>query len=148
MESSYSNILKNNMLSLYYNNIDIQARKNKININIPLIQTVPVNIADTLVNTATENATETEHINTSDDFVYKKPWNKLNSIHKVIKMKEFINNMSIDDIEIKKHLQTMLIDTIKNRKLTKKNDVEYDNINGKILSIPTLQYKHNKYCVV
>jgi hypothetical protein len=137
----------NDMLTLYYKNIDAQAKKNKINITLPVIQEAPVNIADN-IETVTENVTETEQISVTDDFVYKKPWNKLNSVHKVIKIKEFINTMSIDDIEMKKHLRTQLIDMIKKKKLTKKNDVEYDHVNGKILSIPALQYKNNNYSIV
>jgi hypothetical protein len=56
--------------------------------------------------------------------------------------------MSIDDIEMKKYLRNQLIDMIKKKKLTKKNDVEYDHVNGKILSIPALQYKNNNYSIV
>lgn len=137
----------NDMMTLYYKNIDAQAKKNKINIILPIMQEAPINIADN-VETVTENITETEQISVTDDFVYKKPWNKLNSVHKVIKIKEFINTMSIDDIEMKKHLRTQLIDMIKKKKLTKKNDVEYDHVNGKILSIPALQYKNNNYSIV
>lgn len=138
--------IKNDMLNLYYKNIDIQAKKNKINVNLPKIAEEPVNIADIVDNTT--EITETEQTSITDDFVYKKPWNKLNSVHKVIKIKEFINAMSIDDIEMKKHLRTQLIDMIKKKKLTKKNDVEYDQVNGRILSIPALQYKNNNYNIV
>ena len=138
--------IKNDMLNLYYKNIDTQAKKNKINVNLPKIAEEPVNIAD-LVDNTTE-ITETEQHSITDDFVYKKPWNKLNSVHKSIKIKEFINAMSIDDIEMKKHLRNQLIDMIKKKKLTKKNDVEYDQVNGRILSIPALQYKNNNYNIV
>ncbi len=138
--------IKNDLLNLYYKNIDIQAKKNKINVNLPKIAEEPVNIADVVENTT--EITETEQTSITDDFVYKKPWNKLNSVHKVIKIKEFINAMSIDDIEMKKHLRTQLIDMIKKKKLTKKNDVEYDQVNGRILSIPALQYKNNNYNIV
>ena len=34
---------------------------------------------------------------------------------------------------------------IKNKQLTKKNEVEYDAVNGKIISIPSLKYKNNNY---
>jgi hypothetical protein len=34
---------------------------------------------------------------------------------------------------------------IKSKQLTKKNEVEYDAVNGKIISIPTLKYKHKNY---
>ncbi len=138
--------IKNDMLNLYYKNIDIQAKKNKINVTLPLIIEEPVNIADVVENTT--EITETEQTSITDDFVYKKPWNKLNSVHKAIKIKEFINAMSIDDIEMKKHLRNQLIDMIKKKKLTKKNDVEYDQVNGRILSIPALQYKNNNYNIV
>ncbi len=138
--------IKNDMLNLYYKNIDIQAKKNKINVNIPKIAEEPVNIADIVENTT--EITETEQTSITDDFVYKKPWNKLNSVHKAIKIKEFINTMTIDDIEMKKHLRNQLIDMIKKKKLTKKNDVEYDQVNGRILSIPALQYKNNNYNIV
>lgn len=139
------NIVKN-MVTMYYKNIDAQAKKNKINIILPVVEETPVNIADN-IDTITDNLTDTELISATDDFVYKKPWNKLNSVHKVIKIKEFINAMSMDDIEMKKHLRNQLIDMIKKKKLTKKNDVEYDHVNGKILSIPTLQYKNNNYSI-
>lgn len=138
--------IKNDMLNLYYKNIDTQAKKNKVNVTLPQIAEEPVNIADVVDNTT--EITETEQQSITDDFVYKKPWNKLNSVHKVIKIKEFINTMTIDDIEMKKHLRSQLIDMIKKKKLTKKNDVEYDQVNGRILSIPALQYKNNNYNIV
>ncbi len=138
--------IKNDMLNIYYKNIDTQAKKNKVNVTLPQIAEEPVNIADVVDNTT--EITETEQHSITDDFVYKKPWNKLNSVHKVIKIKEFINTMTIDDIEMKKHLRSQLIDMIKKKKLTKKNDVEYDQVNGRILSIPALQYKNNNYNIV
>jgi hypothetical protein len=142
--------IKNDMLNLYYKNIDIQAKKYKVNVILPQIAEEPVNIADVIDNTTDITETEQHSITQSitDDFVYKKPWNKLNSVHKVIKIKEFINTMTIDDIEMKKHLRSQLIDMIKKKKLTKKNDVEYDQVNGRILSIPALQYKNNNYNIV
>ena len=60
-------------------------------------------------------------------------------------MEEFVNNLSIDDLEIKKHLKSQLILMLKNKKLTKKNEVEYDATNGKVISIPSLKYKNNNY---
>jgi hypothetical protein len=60
-------------------------------------------------------------------------------------MTEFVNNLTIDDLEMKKHLKKQLVQMITEKKLTKKNDVEYDHINGRIISIPSLQYKNNNY---
>jgi hypothetical protein len=131
--------LKEKMTNLYYSNLEVQAKKNKININIPYIVTNVV-----ITDTENINLSETE-TNYSEDFVYKKPWNKLNSVHKKIKMTEFVNNLTIDDLEMKKHLKKQLVQMITEKKLTKKNDVEYDHINGRIISIPSLQYKNNNY---
>ena len=84
--------LKEKMTNLYYYNLEAQAKKNKININIPYINTpyIDTNTPHIVANTV---MTETENINLSEtetnyseDFVYKKPWNKLNSVHKKIKM--------------------------------------------------------------
>ena len=130
------------MKQLYYKNIETYAKKMKIEVNVPIMDTITSE-----QNNDIPSATETEVILT-DDYIFKKPWNKLNSIHKVIKVKEFINNINMDDIEMKKLLKNQLVDMIKNKKLTKKSDIEYDHINGKIISIPSLQFKNNKYNIV
>ncbi len=127
-------ILKQNMTLLYYKNLEIQAKKNNITIKLP-----HVTLIDNVKDTENDNVnTETETMY-SEDFVYKKPWNKLNSIHKIIKVKEFINKLDISDMEIKKHLITQFTTMIKNKQLTKKSDVEYDHISGNIISIPSLK---------
>jgi hypothetical protein len=129
--------LKQNMINIYYNNLESHAKKHKIDINLP---TSNINYDD---NTFTPTLTEEPSTETSmDDFVYKKPWNKLNIIHKKIKMEEFVNNLTIDDLEIKNLLKNQLVLMIKSKQLTKKNEVEYDAVNGKIISIPTLKYKN------
>ena len=46
---------------------------------------------------------------------------------------------------MKNNLKDKLVTMIKDRKLTKKTDINYDSINGIILSIPILQYNNNKY---
>ena len=128
-----------NMDNLYNTYIDIQAKKNKINISIPSTSTAIDDITLT-------NESDVQQIY-SDEYIYRKAWNKLNSIHKVIKIKEFITNLSSNDIEMKKTLKTKLVDMIKNKKLTKKTDVNYDMVNGNIISIPILQYVDNKYII-
>ncbi len=142
--------LQNNMKCIYYKNLEIYAKKHKIDINIPNYKMSKeiCNIVQendiTEQNTLTEALTETEG-NYTEDFVYKKPWNKMNIIHKKIKLEEFVNNLDIDDLEMKKHLKSQFVSMLKNKKLTKKNEVEYDAVNGKIISIPSLKYKNNNY---
>lgn len=137
--------IQNNIKCIYYKNLETYAKKNKIDINLPDYKKIKLTVdQEDNDNNITENNTETEG-NYSEDFVYKKPWNKMNIIHKKIKMEEFVNNLLIDDLEIKKHLKNQLVLMLKNKQLTKKNEVEYDNVNGKIISIPSLKYKNNNY---
>lgn len=142
--------LQNNIKCIYYKNLEIYAKKHKIDINLPDFKTSnnheKSEYIDTLTEQNTEVITETEGIY-SEDFVYKKPWNKVNIIHKKIKIEEFVNNLAMDDIQMKKHLKTQLVSMLKNKKLTKKNEVEYDAINGKIISIPLLNFKNSNYTI-
>ena len=103
--------LQNNIKCMYYKNLESYAKKHKIDINLPEYNINNINNDNhdydiTVTEQQTEQPadllTETEG-NYSEDFVYKKPWNKMNIIHKKIKMEEFVNNLSIDDSEIKKH---------------------------------------------
>ena len=80
----------------------------------------------------------------SEDYHYKKTWNKLNIVHKKLKLKEFVNNLETDIIN-KKELLSKLNKMLKTKKITKKNDVIYDDENGRVISIPILKHKDNKY---
>ena len=75
---------------------------------------------------------------------YKKPWTKLNNIHKILKIKEFVNNLSLNSLK-KNELIILLIDLVKNKTITKKNMVEYDEEHCKILSIDNLEITKNDY---
>lgn len=83
----------------------------------------------------------------SDDYLYQKPWTKLTAIHKIIKIKEFVNSLiikeEVDKIELKEKLVTM----IKNKLLTKKDSVLYDPVKCKVISVPLLQFKNGKYVI-
>lgn len=81
----------------------------------------------------------------ADDDLYKKPWQKLNSIHKILKVKEFVNNLKMDSEKDRIKLKDELVCLIKEKILTKKEKVKYDEVNGKIISLPNLQYKNGKY---
>ena len=81
----------------------------------------------------------------ADEYLYKKSWQKLNPIHKILKVKEFINNLKMNSEKDKIKLKDELVELIKEKVLTKKENVNYDEINGKIISLPNLQYKDGKY---
>jgi hypothetical protein len=135
--------LQHKMDILYYDYIEIQAKKNNISITLPIQSNLPEITNDEM----TVENTETE-VKFSDEYVYKKPWNKLNSIHKIIKVKEFIDTLNTNDIDMKKKLKKQLVDMIKDKKLNKKTDVNYDINNGNIVAIPIIQYKDSKYIIV
>ena len=81
-----------------------------------------------------------------EDYYYKKPWNKLNIIHKKIKIKEYINNLVLTKNK-KKILIEKLFKILKNKQLNKKNDVDYDINNGKIITITILKCKNDEYFI-
>lgn len=117
----YNNLVKNlkNDEKFFINNL-IKTLDNSINVNI---------------NNNLLTITETEK--TEDDYLYKKPWNRLNMVHKIIKIKEFINNMDIS-LENKNNLIQKMTSMIKNKKLQKVSDVEYNPELMKIISINCL----------
>lgn len=81
----------------------------------------------------------------SDEDLYKKPWTKLNAVHKILKIKEFVNNLKINSEKDRAELRDELIDLVKLKVLTKKEKVVYDESIGKIISLSDLQYKNEKY---
>jgi len=60
-------------------------------------------------------------------------------------MKEFINNLKEISTQDKEMLKEQLCQLIKDKVLSKKEKVNYDMVNGKIISLLDLQYKDNKY---
>lgn len=120
-------------------------------------QTVTNSMVCSATNSITNSATHsaTNSINLSDikinddnidNFYYKKPWNKLNIIHKKIKIKEYVNNLILTK-QKKKILVDKLINLLNNKKLNKKNDVDYDTLNGKIITITILKCKNDDYFI-
>jgi len=79
-----------------------------------------------------------------DDFHFKKPWIRLQYVHKIYKLKEFVSKLLINEEEQEK----LIIDLIKlldNKFFMKKDRVKYDKIKGIIISIPDLKYIDGKY---
>jgi len=81
----------------------------------------------------------------NDEYLYLKLWTKLSAIHKIIKIKEYVNMLLIANDKDKDELKEKLIDMVKNKTITKKDTVLYDSIKGKIISIPNLQFLNGKY---
>lgn len=102
---------------------------------------------DTFTNNISETntLTDTETIVYTDDYIYKKEWNKLHNTHKIIKLREFVNRLNINNTKEKEELKKNLISLVKEKKLTKKDSVNYNSEKGLVSSIPNLEFINNKY---
>jgi len=83
----------------------------------------------------------------NEDYLYQKPWTKLTSTHKIIKIREFVNQLLIDNENDKQSLKDTLTEMVKSKILTKKEAVNYDPVNSKVISITQLKYKSGKYLI-
>ena len=148
----------NNKLDIkYYKSIKQYLEKNNCeyewlnnHINNILTNLSDEKLSDTMTEKKKDSIINTPEIEShkqifSDEELYKKPWTKLNPIHKILKIKEFVNNLKIDSEKDRVELRDELVILIKTKILTKKEKVKYDEVNGKIISLPNLEYKNNKY---
>ena len=137
----YLNNLINGCSKSNINCENIKKKLNKLDNEVQDIQNY--SITEQKIKIATDmtdkGITETETI----DYLYLKPWSKLTQIHKVIKIKEFVNNLDISIQTEKDNLKDKLIDQIKEKKT--KNKINYDETKGRILSISNLSFENNKY---
>jgi len=113
------------------------------NINIINQPTENINITSNVTSIVTES--ETVDLQYSEDeYLYRKPWTKLNNIHKIIKIKDYLRGLDLDK-SVKKDLEKILINLIKKKILTKKDKVNYNHKEGHIISIPNLDITKGKY---
>ncbi len=149
-------IIENKLSIKYYKSLRDQLQKNNIEYDwlTNHIEFLSKQVEeDKLSDTQTEkkkdntNSSETENHKQifSDEDLYKKPWSKLNSIHKILKIKEFVNSLKINKENDRAELRDELVMLIKTKVLSKKENIKYDEVNGKIIGIPKLQYKDGKY---
>jgi len=142
-------LIKSNLNIKYYESLLYNLSQNNLNyiwLNNYYDSLVNINKTDTekIIDTHGEKNIDISNVD-SDKYLYTKSWSKLNVIHKKLKIKEFVNNLQINcDID-RTQLLDKLNELIKLKILTKKDAVNYDEINGKIISLSNLQYNNNKY---
>jgi hypothetical protein len=133
--------VKTNIEMKYYKNLNKACEK--IGLKCEFLKTHQNELITEENNNSVENQiTETDIFTEKIDYLYTKPWTKLNQIHKIIKIKEFVNNLEISNND-KEELRDKLIDMLKDKK--KKNKINYDEEKGKILTISCLLFKNGKY---
>lgn len=83
--------------------------------------------------------------NDIEKLAYSRPWNKLHEIHKIIKMKEYVDKLNLKDKRDTCELKIILEEYIKNRKLNSIKIVDYDYCNLEIKSIKGLKIDNGLY---
>ena len=147
------NSIKSNLYLLYINNLIKTCDKQNINKDILVKELEKIDNSNEIIikkNTSSNSLSNTESPTAhkfSDDYLYQKPWNKLTTIHKIIKVKEFVNQLSIKNDKDQQSIKDSLIELVKNKTLTKKDSVIYDSNKFKIISIPILKFENGKYTI-
>ena len=136
----------------YFNNLKFEVSNSKINIDHSILDNKIDNIlkkinilkANDLSNdNEVLSVTETDILSENTDYLFLKPWIKLNQTHKIIKIKEFINNLETNKND-KEIIKDTIIENIKNKKKIK---LLYDEKKGKIVSISELGFKNGRYFI-
>jgi hypothetical protein len=147
------NSIKSNLYLLYINNLIKTCDKQNINKDMLVKELEKIDNSNEIIikkitssNSLSNTESPTAH-KFSDDYLYQKPWNKLTTIHKIIKVKEFVNQLSIKNDKDQLSIKESLIELVKNKTLTKKDSVIYDSNKFKIISIPILKFENGKYTI-
>lgn len=139
--------IQSNLKIKYINNLINGCNKSNIDTTELSTYLDKLTIQQTDAYTVTEKNVETEKETekSSIEYLYLKPWTKLTIIHKIIKIKEFVNNLDINNDTEKEELKDNLIELIKNKKT--KNKINYDATKGQVLSISELSFENGKYVI-
>lgn len=127
----------------YLNNLKTGSNKLIINLDKLSNKINDLSVVNTISETNTEKniLSDKKLLYENTDYLFLKQWNKLNKIHKIIKIKEFIKTLECQQEE-KDLLQDELIEIVKN---ISKFKITYDEKKGRIISIPTLTFSDGKY---
>ena len=136
------NTVKNNLTILQLQNyISLTKYKNDILNN----KLNTFNTIDTLNNSIKDNdnkesCNDSEILSFDVSYYFRKPWEKLATPHKIVKIKEYVKSLNYDKKNEDKIIDN-LINKLKSKKLNK-TIVNYNNDIGKIISIKNLLRKN------
>ena len=139
-------LIKKDLYKLYINNLIKTGEKNEINTDI-LFEIIDKLSEPKEIKKISSSSSLSNSDTNNDDYLYQKPWIKLNLIHKKIKIKEFVNTLEIIDENEKQIIKDKLVSLVDTKILTKKDTVIYDSAKAKVISIPLLQFKSGKYII-
>uniref|UniRef100_A0A6C0EDB7 Uncharacterized protein n=1 Tax=viral metagenome TaxID=1070528 RepID=A0A6C0EDB7_9ZZZZ len=141
--------INNYLETIYFSNLVLYIQKNNINDEIISKYFYDIKKNNNIISKSLSDSDiiQSSENNNIYENLYKKSWSKLNIVHKIIKIKEFINTLNIEIEEEKNNLINTLIQFIKNKKVKNNDDIKYDEINGKIITLTNLQFNNNKYYI-
>ena len=145
--------INNYLQDNYYTNIKNYLQKNNINNDYINKHIKNIKYNEIISKSSSESNIMVEslqpiHYKDFDNNVYKKVWSKLNIIHKIIKIKEFIESLNITSITEKNELTNELIYLIRTNKIKNNENLTYDENNGKIKSLSNLQFDNDRYYII
>lgn len=148
----YSNLIKYSKKSNSKYDFFLKKYKDLTELDETLTESESIKLSSKEENTKDENVSGNNSLESqeveivySDDYLYKRPWTKLSNIHKIIKLKEFISKLLIDNQDEKDSLKKEIVKLVRCKVLTKKDKVKYDSVKGRVIAIPMLTYKNKKY---
>ena len=104
------------MDQIYYSNIkNNTSNKDIINLVNKYISELNSNISSITTSIVEKNSEIDSKLSETEEGYFYKPWNKMSTVHKIIKIKQFVNDMNIENNQ-----KSKLITYLKNA-LKKKN---------------------------
>lgn len=126
--------------------LSLQKYKNEINSisddkDVPWVKERLTLLHTVIKHMSTPKKTETEPdiYEEIENQMFKKSWNRLPEVHKIMKVREFLNK-NIKKASQRKQYEQKIREAIINKKLNSKKEVEYNSDIGQIVSIKVLKY--------
>lgn len=139
---------QNNMNLSYY----INLKKYNTDSNVEKIIDEKIDSLKNLLKETSDSINEEKNseleskLSETEESYFYKPWNKMSTVHKIIKLKEYVSNLELEN-NIKIKLINYLKNALKNKKITKNDQVIYNISKAKIISIPKLELSDNKFSI-
>ena len=143
-EKHFNEVLLNQEKTMLSNMIeDCRSNTEKGNIEDILTYVTHKNIK---VKTKKVNSDIQSRLSKIDEYLFKRPWNKLELIHKEKKILEYFDKYLFECSEENKNsVKEKVMNDLKNKKLNSVKKVNYDPVSTTILGIDDLKYD-NETC--
>ncbi len=132
--SDFDNLIKNNLIYRFESELKIAFDDERLDQIKKIIKNLKGEKDEEKSVQKIEKETFNAFFEKLSNDVYKKPWHKIPDMNKIVKIKEYIFTLDLDN-KGKKLLEKTIIDKLKTGKLEK---IDYDNKNCKIIKIKNI----------